>query len=379
MKKSLILLFFAVLIITMGGCSSNNDGKSPEECGLLLGTEIDDWAKAAKQTSDGGFIIAGAKAMGNISGKMWVLKLDADKNIQWEKTFSQEGRIESATDIIETPGGFIVCGYSQHAETGNMDMRIMKLDLAGGQVWSEDFGAQADEAAFSIDKTGDGNYVVAGYANGEGKIKGDIWVLIIDDDGELIRESILERNELEIASKIVATSDGGFIVSAGRINNDDGTFNDLLIKLDENLAELWRGTYGDKNDSANTVIEIPGGKYVVAGGKITLVDSMGKAEWQKSYAGVIMGVRQTQDGGFIIAEQSEFWGPGAMDILVLKLNPNGEKVWAKAFGGKQNDSPLSIEITNDGGYIVAGQTMSAGAGSRDLWVLRLDQKGECVW
>ena len=67
------------------------------------------------------------------------------------------------------------------------------------------------------------------------------------------------------------------------------------------------------------------------------------------------------------------------DIWVLKLDRDGTITWQKTYGGSGYDDAYSIQQTSDGGYIVAGDTYSFGAGSGDVWVLKLDQCGNITW
>ena len=72
-------------------------------------------------------------------------------------------------------------------------------------------------------------------------------------------------------------------------------------------------------------------------------------------------------------------GQGTYDLLVLKLNPDGTVAWQKTYGGSQSDYAYSIQQTSDGGYIVAGGTVSFGAGGSDFWILKLDSDGSVAW
>ena len=108
-----------------------------------------------------------------------------------------------------------------------------------------------------------------------------------------------------------------------------------------------------------------------------------KAKWARTYGGskneVGYSVQQTSDGGYIVAGQTESFGAGGTDFWVLKLSPNGSVEWERTYGGKKEDIAYCILQTSDGGYIVAGQTESFGAGSDDYLVLKLDQKGNIQW
>jgi uncharacterized repeat protein (TIGR02543 family) len=107
------------------------------------------------------------------------------------------------------------------------------------------------------------------------------------------------------------------------------------------------------------------------------------AQWAKAYVGSESDyaefIQQTSDGGYIVAGNTRSFGAGNSDYLLLKLSPTGDIEWQKTFGGNQDDYVRSIQQTEDGGYIVAGDTYSFGAGSGDFWILKLFSNGDIEW
>jgi len=86
-------------------------------------------------------------------------------------------------------------------------------------------------------------------------------------------------------------------------------------------------------------------------------------------------VRQTENGGFIVVGGTRSLGAGSSDVYILKIDKNGDKLWEKFYGGSGNDIAYSIQQTNDGGYIVAGYTYSFGKGGKDVYIIKLDAEG----
>lgn len=78
-------------------------------------------------------------------------------------------------------------------------------------------------------------------------------------------------------------------------------------------------------------------------------------EWAKTYGGAssdtAQSIQQTSDGGYIVAGWTSSFGAGNDDAWVLKLDPSGDVVWQKTYGGANNDYAYSIQQTSDGGYI----------------------------
>ena len=87
-------------------------------------------------------------------------------------------------------------------------------------------------------------------------------------------------------------------------------------------------------------------------------------------------IQQTSDCGYIVTGLTNSFGAGIADMWVLKLDGNGNIQWQETYGGANVDQSSSIQQTSDGGYIVAGLTGSFGAGNYDILVLKLDGNGD---
>jgi hypothetical protein len=106
--------------------------------------------------------------------------------------------------------------------------------------------------------------------------------------------------------------------------------------------------------------------------------------WAKTYGGSgddePYSIQQTSDGGYIVAGPTSSFGAGSYDIWVLKLNADGTVAWQKTYGGSSGDYAYSIQQTSDGGYIVAGPASSFPGGTPyAIWVLKLNADGTVAW
>lgn len=159
--------------------------------------------------------------------------------------------------------------------------------------------------------------------------------------------------------------------------------------------QSWAHILGGSNlDSASVGQQTSDGGYVIAGYTrsfgagledmwILKLDAGGNANWQKSYGGsgsdIANSMRQTSDGGYIVAGSTRSFSAGADDMWILRLDSFGNVVWQKAFGGTSSESAYSVQQTSDGGFIVAGRTYSVGAGLADVWVIKLNSFGAITW
>src|SRR5436190_8740411 len=116
-------------------------------------------------------------------------------------------------------------------------------------------------------------------------------------------------------------------------------------------------------------------KILVVVGSITLAGiTNAQITFQKTYGGISADngncVRQTADGGYIIAGSTESFGADSSDVYLIKTNIVGDTLWTKTFGGVNIDDGSSVQQTSDGGYIIGGSTNSFGAGNKDIYLIK---------
>jgi hypothetical protein len=158
---------------------------------------------------------------------------------------------------------------------------------------------------------------------------------------------------------------------------------------------LWTRTYGGGDlEEGWCVQQTHDGGYIIAGHTasfgagnydvyVVKTATNGDTVWTRSYGGgaTDMGffVQQTSDGGYIIAGQTESFGAGSYDVWLIKTDANGDTLWTRTYGGGDNDKGFSVQQTSDGGYIIVGYTCSFGAGTEDVYLVRTDSSGDTLW
>jgi len=264
--------------------------------------------------------------------------------------------------------------------------------------WQQSLGGTGIDKAYSIEQTADGGYIVAGSANSnDGDVSGnqgvnDYWIVKLTSTGSIDWQKSLGGTGSDYAFSIQQTTDGGYIVAGSASSNDGditgnhGSHDYWIVKLTETGSIDWQKSLGGTyDDAANSIRQTADGGYIIAGQSsstngdmtsnqggydcwIVKLTSTGSIEWEKSFGGTddefTSSVLQTTDGGYIVAGFSTSTdgdvtgNHGYYDYWIVKLTSTGNMDWQKALGGNYDDNANSIQQTNDGGYIVAGRSQS---------------------
>ena len=200
--------------------------------------------------------------------------------------------------------------------------------------------------------------------------------------------------DAEFGNSVQQTTDGGYIVVGNTMSFGAGASDIYLIKTDSSGDTLWTKTYGGTEyDSGNDVKQTADGGYIITGqinypnndADVYLVktDSSGNALWTKTYGGTDWecgnSIDITNDGGYIIAGWTKSYGAGNNDIWLIKTDALGNTLWTKTFGGTDWEYAYCVQQTTDDGYILVGFTKSFGAGDRDVWLIKTDPNGNEIW
>jgi hypothetical protein len=226
-----------------------------------------DWASSVQQTSDGGYIVAGYTWSFGTGGDILLIKTDANGNVQWAKTYGETG-YDFAHSVQQTSdGGYIVAGGTNSFGAGSVDIFLIKTDANGNVQWVKTYGEAGDDVAYSVQRTADGGYILAGYTGSFGAGWGDIFLIKTNASGNLQWAKTYGGINGEIAYSVQQTSDGGYIVAGYTTSFGAGGYDIFLIKTDANGNIQWAKTYGGAtSDYAYSVQQTSDGGYIVAGG-----------------------------------------------------------------------------------------------------------------
>jgi len=239
--------------------------------------------------------------------------------------------------VQTTDGGYAVCGWTYSAGTPNRAIWLIKTNSAGTMLWNKTFGGSDSDYGYGIVQSRDGGLVLTG-AVASSPTAGDRDVVLIktDANGNRLFYKTYGGVKSDYGQDVVETSEGGFFITGWTWSFGAGDKDVYIVKTNAQGDKAWDKTFG--------------GPYADHG-----------------FSG-----RQTTDGGYVIVgDTSNTSASDCEQIYVVKTDTTGSLIWNTSMGGPKCDIGYSIKQTSDGGYIIAGETHSCGAGSGDLYLVKL--------
>ena len=450
------------------------DANGNEQWTWTSGGSNHDWIKSVHQTADGSYILRGWTI--SYDDDFWLIKIDSRGNMLWVKTFEDVESFQQTSD-----GGYILAGdkdsdlmliklekepptptalfiynpkhpgveqlttfnaslsydpdekitnYQWNFGDGNTlnttektishsyaskgtynvtvtvknnntamhstNRKVTVQQITPPQMeWKQTIGGIGFDNANSVQQTCDGGYISAGKTGSYGSGGGNFWLVKTDSNGKEQWNRTFGGIDYDYARSVMQTFDGGYILAGNTRSYGAGESDVWLVKTDARGYEQWNRTFGGTDrDSASSVTQSEDGGYILAGetysygagrSDVWLVktDSNGYEQWNTTFGGIdddrAESVRQTSDGGYILAGGTGSYGPGWSNVWLIKIDTNGNMQWNQTFGGNGGDWAESVRQTSDGGFIIAGTTTSYGAGYFDFWLIKTDSKGKEQW
>ena len=359
--------------------------------------------------------------------------------IEFVKTYGGS-KNESAKTVIKTQdGGYAVFGYTQSTDgditnklDGLFDYWLLKFDDASNLQWQKTYGGSDDDRGTDIIQTSDGGFAIFGFSqSNDGDITenagaSDFWILKLDASGTISWQKSYGFSGADDGISLIETNDNGYLLTgvldvtaSGGLGNSKtiatkhagGDY--WAIKLNAIGDKQWSKFYGGTfTDTPYDAIQTSDNGYILVGSSdsndvdisntkgsydfwVIKISEAGILEWEKSFGGTEIdearGIINTNDGNYIVVGDTRSnnldvsQNNGAADLWVIKISPSGELIWEKTFGGTSFDVARSITKTQDNGYLISGSSRSSDGdvtnnnGQNDAWILKIDADANLKW
>lgn len=319
----------------------------------------------------------------NDSYDFWVLKLSKTGATQWAKTYAGSDRDLQPTIIQTADSGYLLGGSSispisgdktEDAINQSFDYWVLKLDKAGKILWNNTIGGIQLEKVTSLLETKGGFYVCGSsysilandktHDNIGSSLTSDYWVVKLNKSGNILWDSVYGGKNRDALASAILTTDGGILLGGtsysqkaqGSYKSEDyvGNGDFWLVRIDTTGKFRWDRTIGGLLSDYLTAMDTVGTNgYILAG-----------------YSNSPVGGNKTD--GF----------KGGMDYWIVRVDKNGAVQWDKTFGGTGLDYATSVKSFNSkiyvGGYSnsgISGNKITDTLGGMDFWTLVLDRFG----
>jgi len=338
-------------------------------------------------TYDGGYIIAGYEDYsGNTYINTHLLKMDSNGNLIWSKKYGYTNQENLITKSIKqtTDGGFIMAGGAGYSDT-----RLIKTDSNGNIQWSKRYSFSTMTTGLnSVEQTQDGGFILAGYISPTAsQMDYDACLIRTDSNGDTlwVRKTNMGGTYDEPFAT-AETDDGGFMVVGTTGNmSSHGVF---LFRVNSDGSLVWMKKIASGDDFGQDIIKTMDGSFAVTGytyvnndGLILFkCDTLGAISWEKRLGQTDergYAIKQTADSGFIITGQRS----AVTSVFLVKANKTGNPLWAYNLApgsGYSNSKGKDVLITNDGRYLIAGETYNSSGAVRDGYIIKTDSSGLSV-
>jgi hypothetical protein len=290
-----------------------------------------------------GYALAGRS--GGSDSESWVLRVDEQGNLLWQRSLNHSAYKEEPHDLAPTSDdGMVITGYYDDPLSGER-LFIMKLNSSGDVEWEKSSNQNSNfvEKGYEVEQTSDGGYIVIGTVQAPNV--NDLWILKLDGIGNIQWQKTISLPNFgasDIPPTIQETTDDGFILSA--TTYDVPGFEDIL---------LWK------------------------------LNATGDIQWQKKIGSgnseETNDIQQAADGGFLLVGFGGFVGVGTGDLF-LKLDSSGNILWkATIFDRYDFNHFSSVTELSDGSSVFTGGFDINGGAISGL-VLKFDVNGEsCLY
>lgn len=354
------------------------------------GSQQDD-ALSVVETLGGNIAVLGftQSSDGDIEGKSttdsdyWLLKLDKDLNILWQKTFGGSSDDRGQDIVATSDGGFLITGYSRSNDGdvsqnfGFHDFWVLKLNANGDVIWEQSFGFSGNDRSFSAIETLDGGYFVSGFldvsaSEGDGNDNGtsgrpksilakhgvgEFWGIKLKPDGQIEWRRYFGGSNNDRSYDVLQASDGNIIMLGSSesddfdVSNPQGSYDFWAVKVNLSGDMIWQRNFGGSSiDIGYAAINSQDNQFLFTGDT-------------RSNDGDVDGFK------------------GNTDYWLVKFDDNANLIWQTTYGGSDFDSARSVLQLQSGDVLITGSSRSSDVqvsqnfGQNDVWIVQAEDSG----
>ena len=296
----------------------------------------------------------------------------------WLTVFDYNGKRSKARGMaVGNDGNIVLTGYTKNIGNWTNDVWVTLLDANGNLLWDNNYGTPYDDQSESVAVTAENEIVLVGYCNSKkGMPKGSVWVVKLGQDGKKIWEHKFKGTR----AIDVTVKNSGEIVVAGYDARHNGARDFWVAKLSPDGKKVWKKTFEGKGIASSVVANTAGEIVAVSDTWAVALDNSGNLLWETTLEESVKAYAATMDSGgsiYIVGRFYNFRTTQRSDFWVAKYSAAGKMTWKKTFDRKgMFDKAYSIDVDAGNNLIVSG--ISGTMKDDDLWLLKINSNGAKV-
>ena len=314
--------------------------------------------------------------------------------IPWAKIYSNVSSNICTSIVKSSDNNYVILGNTSSLGNSDNDILIFKLDSYGNIIWAKNYDGGGDDFGSEIVESCYGCYIIVGKTNSFGSGNYDVLVMKIDELGSIVWCDVLGAYYNDYGGSLIQISCDELDIIGYTNSYGIGSYDTFVAKLDYNGNVIWSKAYGksNKDDKGHFILKTSDGDFLIGGVTVSTgdsngidsflvkLDANGNLLWSKTYGDdrdlVFKSAIETEDGGFLIFGESVLHGIWR-DLLVVRLNSTGELKWAETFECKGTIHLNSVVKTYDGKYMLVGKSNILN--NEDVFVMELDCDGNIIF
>lgn len=392
-------LFFCLLIFI----SSSANAQTVFE--KIYGVKGDDDGECVIQTADKGYLIGGFQATSVVDDQeqhtILVIKTDSLGKTQWQYS-SGSGSDDYLWGLTALKtGGYVIAASNYASEIGETGI-LIKLSNTGKVVWRNEYGVAS--VLKSVVEDVEGNLIAVGHTPNTGDAFADVYLLKTDSTGSEIWSKTYGGKEVDHGNSLQITSDGGFVITGMTYTEEARLYSQVyILRTDKTGEPLWEKTLGAFGmDEGNCVKQTADGGFIIAGevegngqanraAYIVKTSSAGAIEWERvdsilpgQLVAGFNGVTIAADGGLVACGYFAYKEPTGnpnkviRKCYVVKYSADGKREWMRMYGAAGDNTAYSICTTKDHGFALVGNKGGVPDKKSEIWFLKLNADGTLI-
>lgn len=349
-----------------------------------------DGGRSIDNTDDGGFIITGYTfSFGAGNSDVYLIKTDESGNVLWQKSFGGMNSDCGNSVCQTTDGGYVITGFTNNNfSSTNKDVFLIRTDADGNIQWTKTFGGALDDEGNSVCETNDNGFIITGYSKNESNDAKEIYLIKTDvnGDSQWIKTFKISGSMTNRGNSVCQNMDGGFLVAGSTGSYSNG----CLIKTDSDGNVIWRReTVVDNIEYSwgSSACQLSDGSFVFMGhGRIGISDILDVFIEKRSPFGDLLwshslGERPSFDYGnsmsktlsnSVIICGTTRSSVTDNDLFIYEIDTSNGNIIRKELVSLWGiDCGKSVCISSDGCVVIVGYTNSFGNGNFDVLLLKI--------